>query len=128
MTRKPSLLWFAPLCVAGAVGLRLMVHVSIAFVIGVVGVSAAIVALSLRRWPPDEWLARPKRIRQTRPPTGGMVAAAGTLFGFLGLIGVASDATGALRVLLLALVAVVSLAVWMQLARVYAGPRPARTD
>ena len=77
MTRKPSLLWLAALFLAGSGGLVLMVTVSVAFLLGLVGVSAAIVRLSLRRWPPDEWLARPKQVRLTRPPLGGLVATRG---------------------------------------------------
>ena len=49
------------------------------------------------------------------------MSAPGTLFGFLGLIGVVSDTTGGIRVLLAALVALTTLWVWARLATEYAG-------
>ena len=120
MTRKPSLLWFAALFLAGSGGLVLMATVSVAFLIGVVGGSAAIVALSLRRWPPEEWLARPKQVRLTRPPIGGLVATLGTVFSFFGAIMLAAAFTEP-HVLVMALLMIVMLAVWLRLAFVYAG-------
>ncbi len=68
-----------------------------------------------------EWLERDRRIRTTRLPAGLLVSAPGTLFGFLGLIGVVSDTTGGIRVLLAALVALTTLWVWARLATEYAG-------
>lgn len=123
---KPSLLRIVALFLAGAGGLVLMRELSMVVVIGVVGVSYAIVVMSLYRWPPSEWLARDERVRMTRLPAGGVVATLGSLYGFLGLIGLAADLTGAVRVLVMVLVGLATLAVWARLASVYAGPGPSR--
>ena len=124
---KPSLLRILALFLAGLGGLVLMLAVGMVVVIAVVGVSYAIVILSLSRWPPEEWLARDKRIRTTRLPVGGLVATLGTIFAFLGLAGVITDATesDAVRLVLAIVLAVVSLLVWLRLATVYARPGPA---
>jgi len=119
---KPSPLRIGALFLAGVVGLVLMRDVGKVVAIAVIGVSCGIVVLSLHRWPPAEWLERDRRIRTTRVPAGLLVSAPGTLFGFLGLIGVVSDTTGGIRVLLAALVALATLWVWARLATEYVGP------
>jgi len=123
---KPSLMRIVALFLAGLAGLVLMLAVGMVVVIAVVSVSYAIVILSLARWPPEEWLARDKRIRTTRLPAGSVVASFGTVFAFLGLAGLITDATesGALRVVLAILLAIVALMVWVRLAIVYAGQAP----
>jgi hypothetical protein len=125
-TGKPSLLRIVALFAAGLGGLALMLAVGDVVVIAVVSVSYAIVLLSLSRWTPAEWQSRPKHIRTTRPPLGGLVASFGTVFAFLGLAGVIVDATepGPVRVVLAVVLAVVALQVWVWLAIVYAGKRP----
>src|SRR5690348_3631406 len=106
---KPSRMPIVALFAAGLGGLVLMLTVGVLVVIAVVSASAAIVLLSLSRWTPAEWQSRPKHIRTTRPPIGGLVASFGALLAFLGVAGVIADVTdpGPVRVVLAAVLAVV---------------------
>lgn len=125
---KPSLAKIVFLYFAGAAGVVLTVAVHAVVAIGVVQVSYVTVAVTMSRWPPSEWLARPASERLWRAPVGFIVAVPAPMWAFFAVTVAGFELTGssALRYAITFLAGAAMFAWWIRIVLAYAGRGPMR--
>jgi hypothetical protein len=124
-TGRPPSAKLAVLYAAGilALGLEALVHPILC--IAALEASYGIVVLSLRRWPPSEWLQRTDEDRAGQRAPGLACAIGGTFVGWFALLGVivAVSDSRVVQVPLGILLTVLAIAVWIRIAWSYV-PKP----